>query len=217
MPVLGAVFSETMMAFIAQGIREGRLNSAEKERVVFQGELDRIRKRKAQLLKLGDLEDPDIAEAFNALKEEEVEIHAKMAALPVTAGEDSVSIREVYRVMNGDPIALTKTLQAGGYRIVCDAAGVMVAGAGANATRWVYLGYNRKGKTHIIQTPDGREETAGAMVSSSGGGYHEAPEGSSYYDVFPEEREVPTEADYQDHLDEELVNLPPVSWGKARH
>lgn len=152
-PVLAHVFWETMRGHYYRAMQKARLTDVEKERLTLQARVDRVQTQKRQLLdmlsRLGD--DNIITEQFAALKADEDSLQAQIAALPADSSEVQIGIREFYAALNNDPFAVTKTLQIGGYRITCDSQGRMDVDGDA----FTYLGYVRKRKTWLIQTPDG--------------------------------------------------------------
>lgn len=165
MPVLGAVFFETMRGHVYSSLQKTKLSGYEKERVLLEARIDEnTTKRKRLIPLLEDGDDQEIIGRYEQLKAEHRELCAELEALPIDSSGGVVSVKEVYEAINGDPLALTKTLQIGGYRIICDDQGGMtVAG-----THWQYLGYSRKGKTFLIKQPDGTTTTHDSLLTSNG-------------------------------------------------
>ncbi|QKE63229.1 recombinase family protein [Aquipseudomonas campi] len=169
MPVLGAVFFETMRGYIYTSLQKTKLSGYEKERVLLEAQIDENATKRRRLLPLiEDGDDPEVMARYEQLKVEGKELSAQLASLPDDSGEGVVSVAEMYAAINGDPLALAKTLQIGGYRIVCDDQGGMVAGG----EQWAFLGYNRKGKTFLVKMPDGTVTTHDSLLASGGGSNH---------------------------------------------
>jgi len=199
MRVLGAVFFETMRGHVAASIQRTKLTGAEQERVLLSGRISDLNTRKQRLLSLVEDGDEGAIERARALNIEAKELQSQLDALRGTDSQAPVSIEEVYRAINGDPFALTRTLQLGGYRIVCDDLGVMTV----QGELWRYDGYNRKRKTFGIICPDGTYTTAEAMLASNGSSGETPSEVFAAYD-----REFPSVEDGE----EEHPYQPYVTW-----
>lgn len=195
MPVLGAVYFETMRGHVTAGIQKTKLSRTEQERVLLTGQLGELNTKKKRLMVLVEDGDKDAIDRVRELTSEATELQAQLKTLPSEGGEAAVSLTEVYRVINGDPFALARTLQLGGYRISCDEQGGMTV----HGERWIYAGYNRKCKAFNIVCPDGSHTTADAMLAGSGG---DAMEPAS---LPPVECTDPAEF-------EELPNQPYTEW-----
>lgn len=178
MPVLGAVFFETMRGYVAASLQRTKLTGAEQERVLLNGRLSDLNTRKQHLLNLVELGDEDAAERVRGFISEAKELQSQLDVLPKTDSQAPVNLEEVYRVVNGDPFALTRTLQLGGYRIVCDDLGTMTV----QEEVWRYDSYNRKTKTFGIVCPDGTYTTAETMLASNGSSSETPPEVLAEYD-----------------------------------
>lgn len=200
-PVLGAVFFETMRGHVVASIQKTKLTGSEQERVLLNGRLSELNTRKQRLLNLVELGDADSVERVRGIIEEAKELQSQLDALETVSGEASVSVQEVYRAINGDPFALTRTLQLGGYRIACDDLGAMAV----QGEVWRYEGYNRKGKTFGIMCPDGTHTTAEAMLASNGSTGETPAELLAEFD-----REYPPAEDGE----EERLDPPYVEWNQ---
>lgn len=113
MPLLGEIFFETMQGNLLEAMQAASLSDVQKERISLEGELSLVKQRKKKLLELGGLDDEDIAEAFAREKSEEGRLGLALSALPVTDDQVGIDPLAYYERINGDPVALTKTLQLG--------------------------------------------------------------------------------------------------------
>ena len=196
MPVLGAVFFETMRGHVAASIQKSKLSRAEQERVLLTGQIDELSTKKQRLMVLVEDGDDDAIARVRTITNEVKELQVQLQALPSGGEESAVSLTEVYRVINGDPFALTRTLQLGGYRIVCNEFGVMTV----QNERWEYLSYNRKAKTFLIKMPDGTVTTHDSLLASNDAS---SPEVS---------QELPPDPFASDDFEEEHLDNSQVKW-----
>lgn len=196
MPVLGAVFFETMRDHVAASIQKTKLSGIEQERVLLTGQINELSTKKQRLMILVEDGDEDALERVRVINSEVKELQAQHKTLPSEGGKAAVSLTDVYRVINGDPFTLTRTLQLGGYRIVCDAGGKMTV----QDEQWEYLGYNRKAKTFLIKMPDGTVATHDSLLASNGTGSPEA------------HLELPPDPYANDDREEEHLDQPYVAW-----
>lgn len=164
LPVLGDIFFETMKGHLLQSMKAASLSDMEKERIVLEADLERVKQAKRKLLQLGDDEDEELAEAFAREKEREQRIKAAIAALP-TDGVVGIDPIDFYARISGDPFALTKTLQIGGYRIECGEDGSIRVGGDV----FTYSGYNRGAKAHEYKDASGAVHTVYRPSESTGG------------------------------------------------
>lgn len=196
LPVLGAVFFETMRGHVYASLQKTKLSGVEKERVLLQAQIDEneAKRRRLMTLLIADGDDPLALETYQVLKTEHADLAGQLASLPEAGGSGDVQLSDVYRTINGDPFALAKTLQIGGYRIVCDADGVMMVGGEI----YEYAGYARKGRTHWVKLPNGEVESVDALLRSGGS----EPQGG----------ELPADDSQEDHDLEIMDNPPYVEW-----
>ncbi|WP_052493815.1 MULTISPECIES: recombinase family protein [Pseudomonas] len=199
MPVLGAVFFETMRGHVFTSLQKTKLGTIEKERVLLEALIDENETKRRRLMPLiADGDDPLALDTYQALKAEHADITRQLAALPKVGNSGTVLISDVYKTINGDPFALAKTLQLGGYRIVCDEHGVMRVGDEV----YEYAGYVRKGRTHWIKLPNGEVESVDALLRAGGSE--------------PQDGELPPDDHPEDH-DLEIIDNPPyIEWKRQR-
>ena len=201
LPVLGAVFFETMHGYVAASLQQTQLSVTERAKILLEAKIEENMAKRQRLASfITDGDDPVMSDRYNQLKLEHKGLQAELEALPVDGEAGHIAIGELYKKINDNPLALSKLLQLNGYRIICDPDGHMLVGADV----FTYVGYSRKGKTFLIHN-----DRIGTFTSDERGqpqGMGMTEEDLAEYDAMNRQ--------YQPDIDEEEhPNPPAISWG----
>lgn len=153
MPVLEAVYEATIQSHLYSAMQKTQLSDVAKERIVVESRIDSVKQQQRSLLTLlASMDDEVLQERYKALVDELEVLNLQLTALPDNSEQVVVDMGKYMEwVVTSGPIAVSKTLQMSGYRIVCNVDG----GMGVYGDEFKYLGYRRGAKEFEILTPNG--------------------------------------------------------------